>query len=187
MLIRADATLLLVVDLQARLMPAISGGDAVVGRALDLIASAADLGVPVMVSEHCVDKLGGSVPAVRDAAEAAGAHFVHKRHFGCAREPGFLEAVATTGRSQIVVTGAETHVCVLQTVMGLLEAGLRVCVVADAAGSRHEPDKALALQRMQAAGAAIVNTEMVLFEWLACADHSAFRTVLPRIKGGARS
>lgn len=187
MLIRADDALLLVVDLQARLMPAIHSADAVVGRALDLIASAADMGVPVMVSEHCVDKLGGSVPAVRDAAEAAGASFVLKRHFSCAREPGFLEAVRHTGRHQIVVVGAESHVCVLQTVVGLLEAGHCVFLVADAAGSRREPDKALALQRMQAAGATIVNTEMVLFEWLACADHPAFRKVLPRIKGEVRS
>lgn len=101
MLIRADDALLLVVDLQARLMPAVHGADAIVGRALDLIASAADLGVPVMVSEHCVDKLGGSVPSVRDAAEAAGASFVFKRHFSCAREPGFLDAVREIGRAHV--------------------------------------------------------------------------------------
>lgn len=183
MLIHADDAQLLVVDLQARLMPAIHSADAIVGRALDLIASAADVGVPVRVSEHCVDKLGGSVRSVQDAAESAGATFVHKRHFSCAREPGFLDAVHAAGRSQIVVIGAEAHVCVLQTVLGLLEARHGVFVVADATGSRHEPDKLLALQRMQAAGAAIVNTEMVLFEWLACADHPAFRKVLPRIKG----
>lgn len=184
MLIRADDALLLVVDLQDRLMPALAEGDATARHALDLMATAAELDVPIVVSEHCVDKLGGSLPTVRDAAHATGATIVNKTHFSCASEPGFLGMLERLGRQKVVLVGAEAHVCVMQTGLGLLAAGHAVFVVADAVASRDPAQKALALQRLQGAGAAVVSSEMVMFEWLGCANHPAFRQVLPRIKRG---
>lgn len=185
MLIQDANTILLVVDLQTRLMPVLSGAETVARQAIALIDTAADLAVPVLVSEHCVDKLGGSLPAVRTAAEAAGATFVHKTHFSCTNEPGFADTLYALGRRQVVVVGAEAHVCVMQSALGLLAAGYAVFVVADGVASRDEANKALALQRLQAAGATIVGSEMVMFEWLTHAGHPAFRRVLPRIKGPA--
>ncbi len=100
--------------------------------------------------------------------------------FGATRAPGFLERLPE-GRD-CVVTGCEAHICVLQTVLGLLEAGRRVTVVADAVGSRKTENRDAALARMAAHGAEIVTTEMVVFEWLGTARHPRFREVVRLIK-----
>ena len=97
------------------------------------------------------------------------------------REPGFLERLPT-GRDTIVVAGAETHVCVLQTVLGLLGGGFGVAVVADAVGSRYPSDRDAGLRRMAAHGAEIVTAEMVAFEWLESCDHPDFKAVIGMIK-----
>jgi nicotinamidase-related amidase len=87
-----------------------------------------------------------------------------------------------SGRQQIILTGMETHVCVLQTALGLLEAGFSVYLVADAASSRTPANRQLAIDRLHQAGAHIVSTEMVLFEWLERAGTDDFRALLPLIK-----
>ncbi len=97
-----------------------------------------------------------------------------KRHFSASREPGFFERLPPN-RKTIVVAGAETHVCVLQTVLGLRERGYAVAVVADAVGSRYAADKEAGLRRMAEHGAEIVTAEMVAFEWLDTCDHPEFK------------
>ena len=83
---------------------------------------------------------------------------------------------------QVVVAGCEAHVCLLQTALGLLRAGRRVWVVAPACGSRRSADHALAMQRLSQAGATLVSSEMVLFEWLADCRHPQFKPVLQLVK-----
>jgi isochorismate hydrolase len=100
--------------------------------------------------------------------------------FDACRSPGFFERLGP--RPEIVVAGCEAHVCVLQTVLGLLDARRRVFVVSDAVGSRRPESKEAALRRLAAAGAEIVTTEMVLFEWLGSADHPRFREVIALVK-----
>jgi nicotinamidase-related amidase len=100
--------------------------------------------------------------------------------FDACRTAGFLEAIAD--RHDLIVSGCEIHVCVLQTVLGLLRAGRRVYVVRDAVGSRHSESKETALRRMERNGAEIVTTEMVVFEWLETAEHPRLRDMLTLIK-----
>ena len=180
MLIQPDQSLLLVVDVQEKLAPAIHDGAAAIANNRRLLASAAQLGIPVFVSEQYVRGLGGTVADLLPLP--VGAQLIEKMHFSCTREPGFLEKLAQTGRRQIIVTGMETHVCVLQTVLGLLEAGYTVFLVEDAASSRTPENRMAAIARMRAAGTCIVTTEMVVFEWLQKAGTNDFRALLPLIK-----
>lgn len=168
---RRAASALLVIDVQQRLAPAIEDGRRVVGHCVWLMQLAGRLHVPTVVTEHCADKIGGSLEAIVDAAE--GVQVVGKRMFS-AWADGCLDATAVPQREDIVVCGTETHVCVQQTALDLAHAGKRVFLVADAVGSRQRLDRDLALERMRAHGIAIVTREMVAFEWLESGDDPLF-------------
>jgi nicotinamidase-related amidase len=174
--IERERSILLVVDFQTRLMPAIENGAAVIGNARRLLDAAELLHVPTLFTEQNAEGLGGTLPEL--ASTTAG--IAHKMTFNGCRAPGFLAALGD--RPDIVVAGCEAHVCVLQTVLGLLGAGRRVFVARDALGSRRPESKETALQRMERNGAEIVTTEMVLFEWLQTADDSRLANILKLVK-----
>lgn len=180
MLIRRDQSLLLVVDVQAKLAPAIFEREAAVANNVRLLTAARLLGIPSFASEQYVRGLGSSLPEIRNAGSAA--HFFEKMHFSCTGEPRVVDMLRAAGRRQIVLTGMEAHVCVLQTAFGLIDAGFSVFLVADAASSRSPENRSAAIERMRAGGARIVTSEMVLFEWLEKAGTDDFRSVLPLIK-----
>lgn len=180
MLISRKDSLLLIVDIQEKLSPAIFEADEITRNSVRLLDGARQLGVPAFVSEHYVKGLGHSVPAIRAAATEA--RIFEKIHFSCAAEPGVLDLLRTTGRTQVVLTGSEAHVCVLQSALGLLAAGFSVFMVADAASSRTPANRQLAFERLRSAGGQVVSTEMVLFEWLERGGTDDFRAVLPLIK-----
>ncbi|MCY1405037.1 nicotinamidase/pyrazinamidase [compost metagenome] len=174
MLIRARDSVLLVVDIQEKLLPAIDDGAAVVENAGWLLGVAQRLEVPVIASEQYTKGLGLTVAALRDRLEAAA--ILEKIAFSACADDA-LFALPGGEREQFVVCGSETHVCVLQTVLGLLQRGRQVFVVAEAVGSRRPQDKALALERMRQAGAQIVSREMVAFEWMERAGTDLFRQI----------
>ena len=180
MLIRRENSLLLVVDIQEKLAPAIHDAEAATANNVRLLQAAGQLRIPAFVSEQYVRGLGPSVPAIRSAA--VNAEFFEKIHFGCVAEPGVVDRLLATDRRQILVTGMETHVCVLQTALGLWALDFDVFLVADAASSRTPENRHLAIERLRACGVHIVSTEMVLFEWLYRAGTAEFRAVLPLIK-----
>ena len=180
MLIRRDDSLLLVVDLQQKLAPAIHDSERVIANSVRLLEAARQLAIPRFVSEQYVRGLGGSVAAIVDAA--GDARFFEKTHFSCAAEPGVLELLRAAKKPQVVLTGTEVHVCVLQSAFGLLASGFEVFLVADAASSRTPENRSAAIERMRAGGIQIVTTEMVLFEWLHQAGTEQFRALLPLIK-----
>lgn len=174
MRIKAETSTLLIIDIQARLFPVIDDCQALADNALWLQQVARRIGVPVLLTEQYSKGLGQTIPVLRDAHEPAA--IIEKLHFSAVSE-GELFARPGGERPQFVVCGSEAHVCVLQTVLDLLAAGRRVFVVAEAVGSRRASDKALALARMQQAGASIVSREMVAFEWLEQAGSELFRDV----------
>ena len=167
-------SLLVVIDLQARLVPAIAEGEEVIANAKRLCEGAERLGVPVLFTEQNPAGLGGTVPAL------AGREAVAKMEFDVTRSPGFLDRVPAG--ADVILTGCEAHICVLQTALGLLGAGHRVRVVQDAVGSRRTGNRDAALRRLAAQGADIVTTEMVLFEWLGSAEHPQFREIVRSVK-----
>ncbi|MBU1362294.1 MAG: hydrolase [Gammaproteobacteria bacterium] len=180
MLIRRADSLLLVVDIQQKLAPAIHDSERVTANAVRLLEGARQLGVPAFVSEQYVKGLGPSLDAIRTAA--VDARFFEKTHFSCAAEPGVIDLLRAAKRPQVLLTGTETHVCVLQTAFGLQAAGFEVYLVADAASSRTPENHRAAIERLRAGGVQIVTTEMVLFEWLHQAGTADFRQLLPLIK-----
>lgn len=171
-----SSSMLLVIDLQARLMPAIDRGDEVVANARRLIDAAALLDIPQLFTEQNAKGLGATVPGLIRAPDL----LVHKMTFDACREPGFLERLPRD--RGLVVAGCEAHVCVLQTVLGLLAKGLKIYAVQDAIGARRSESKEAALARMAHHGAEIVTTEMVVFEWTATAEHPRFKELLNLVK-----
>lgn len=176
MLMKAEQSSLLLVDVQAKLMPAISQGMEVVDRCTLLATIAGLLEVPVIATEQVPDKLGPNVESVRELCH----HTVSKYHFDACPD-GLIDALPE-GRQHIVIGGCETHVCMLQTALSLLDAGYKVWVVADATGSRNDFDRDVALDRLHQSGARIVTTEMVAFEWMVDCRHPRFRDVQALIK-----
>ncbi|MDD3354073.1 hydrolase [Zoogloea sp.] len=174
MLMNIEKSVLLVVDVQERLLPAINDGAAVLANCIWLAGVARRLGVPVVVSEQYPSGLGPTASALK--AALAEVHFVEKTHFSCVSD-GCLEGTSVEDRRQIIVVGTEAHVCVQQTVLELRWQGKEVFVVADGVGSRKALDKELALQRMRAHGVEIVTREMVAFEWLKRSATDLFREV----------
>lgn len=174
MLIDAQRSALLVVDVQGRLVPAIAGWQVLLDQVIWLIRVARRMEIPVLACEQYPQGLGPTHPTV--AAELPAGCIAGKLHFSAVA--GACHGLDQQGGpSQYVVCGMETHVCVLQTVMELLVVGKRVFVVEEAVGSRRDSDKALALARMRDAGASIVSREMVAFEWLRKADSDLFREI----------
>ncbi len=172
----AARSLLLVIDFQARLMPAIADGAAAVANARRLLDAARLLGVPVLATEQNPRGLGGTVadlPLERGEVEA-------KMTFDAMAAPAVLARIPEDRVA--VVAGCEAHVCVLQTALGLLDRGRRVAVVADAVGSRRAESREAALRRLDRHGAEIVTTEMAIFEWLRSAEHPRFREALALVR-----
>jgi nicotinamidase-related amidase len=172
MLLNAGGSVLLLIDLQQRLMPAIHDSEVVIARAARLAEAAQILDVPIRATQQYPAGLGPTVPQLAGYPTQT----LDKTSFSATGDPGFA-AMLPAGTSQILLAGAEAHVCVLQTALALLPAGRRVAVVADAVGSRDPADRDLGLERARQHGAEIVTSEMVLFEWLGDAKNPRFREV----------
>ena len=174
MLINADHSLLLLIDLQERLAPAIQDIDTVLRHNLWLVTVAQRLSVPVGATVQYPAGLGPMVPEL--GASVPPDRVVEKIHFSAVAD-GCLERLPDFSRRQIVLTGTEAHVCVLQTALGLRALGKEVFVVAEAVGSRRASDKDLALARLRQEGCRIVSREMVAFEWLHKAGTDVFKQI----------
>ena len=172
-------SVLVLVDYQAKLMPAIDRGAQVVAEAVRLADCARELGIPVIGTEQNPRGLGPNVEAIRTRCGET----LAKNHFDGCRD-GLVDAVrrAVEKPLDVVVAGCEAHVCLMQSALGLLRAGFSVWVAANACGSRSAADHALAMQRLSQAGTTLVSTEMVIFEWLQTSDHARFKAVLQRLK-----
>lgn len=180
MLLSASDSLLLVVDIQDRLLPAMQDGARVVRNTGILLQAAAALDIPGLVTEQYPRGLGATVAEVKAAAGAI--PVLEKMHFSAWADPAIQSHVRQANRPQVVIAGIEAHVCVLQTALGLVQSGQRVAVVADAVSSRQAENVTLACRRMTESGIMLVSTEMCLFEWMGTAAHPQFKTLSRLIK-----
>ncbi len=176
MLLAAADSVLLLVDYQSRLMPAIHRGDEVLRNAKRLAQAAALLDVPVIGTEQNPSGLGPLPSELRERCSRV----VVKTHFDACAD-GLLDALPPDRRT-LVIAGCEAHVCLLQTALGLHAAGRDVRVVADACGSRSAHNRDAAMSRLQRTGIELLTTEMVVFEWLRHCEHPAFRSALEIVK-----
>jgi nicotinamidase-related amidase len=179
-----DNALLLVIDIQAKLAPHIDGHEQIIRRAGTLLDATALFAIPKLLTEHCPKQIGPVIEPMR--SRFAAGEIYEKNRFGAADHPEFVALIRASGRRQIVITGMETHVCVLQTALALRAAEFGVTIVVDAVGSRpvRRQDAELALARMAQAGCLLAGTETVLYEWTGSAVDPQFRNVLGLVKAG---
>jgi nicotinamidase-related amidase len=180
--LEASQCALLVVDIQEKLLSAIFAKERLVRHAQLLIRLANILRLPVLTTTQYVRGLGPIVPEVAELLPEPS--FIDKTTFGCFGDGQFCSAVKAlpSQRNTLLVCGMETHICVLQTVLGGLEKGYLVHVAADAVSSRTELNWKIGLDRMQGAGAVISSTETMIYELLRASSTSAFKEMLPYLK-----
>ncbi|MDD5305797.1 MAG: isochorismatase family protein [Deltaproteobacteria bacterium] len=169
---------LLVVDIQDKLWPSISGREEVLKGSLQAIEVAGHMGLPILVTEQYVKGLGPTIPEVRAALDAFGAYRpIEKVAFSCFGEPAFAAAVEKLETKTLILVGIEGHVCVMQTALDALDRGIMPFYVAEAVGSRNPEHKAEAVFRVRRSGGVIGSVEMFAFEGLRGSKHPAFRDV----------
>ncbi|MFA9287185.1 isochorismatase family protein [Comamonas sp. SY3] len=200
MLLDFEESQLVLVDYQEKLMPAIFDGAQVLKNATLLAKVAQQLQVPVFGTEQNPSKVGPNAAELRGLCNKTLAKMFFsavpeglnewlrppaKPQGGNARSlPKHLQKPqqAAPERNSIIIAGCEAHVCLLQTALELLEDEFDVCVVTDACSSRTERNRDAAFDRLAGAGAELVTTEMVIFEWLRSCEHEDFRDILQMIK-----
>lgn len=177
---RARAVLV-VVDIQERFRDVIVGMDGVLAASGRLVQYCQQLGIPVLVTEHYPRGLGVTLPELRETIRPFAP--IEKIHFSCAGDEGFREALAATGRDQVLLCGIETHVCIYQTACDLLRDGKRAVVAVDAVSSCTNVDRSVGLQRLDRLGADLMTVQMIMFEILVKAGTSDFKAVASLLKG----
>jgi nicotinamidase-related amidase len=183
-LISPECTQVLVVDMQEKLLPAMSDAQATLANCARLVQAAARLSLPITVSQQYPKGIGATVSELRQHLPND-CVTLDKMTFSCTRDEALrqrIEQLASDGREHVIICGIEAHVCVLQTAIEIVEAGLQCFVVADAISSRAPVSKELALARMQAASVVPVTTEMAIFEWLGVAGTPDFKALMPLMK-----
>jgi len=180
-MLTTENALLLVIDFQERLMPLIDRYEELERKSAIMIKGCRVLDVPIIVTQQYTKGLGETIKELKDSF---GGLFdpIEKLTFSCCGNAVFSEALKSAGMKKIIVTGVETHICVQQTVLDLLDRGYPVYVIADCVGSRSEIDFSIALKRMENAGAIITTMESILFEMLVSADHPKRKAISELVK-----
>ncbi|MDD5711975.1 MAG: hydrolase [Smithellaceae bacterium] len=179
-MLTAEETILVVVDVQGKLAQVMDDKASLFDNTRRLVQGVHALEIPIIVTEQIPEKLGPTIPEI--AAVLPGIRSISKASFSCYGEPAFRKALADLKRRSILIAGIETHVCVYQTVLDLLDAGYKVQVVADAVSSRSARHREIGLEKMREAGAPSTSVEMVLFELLRSADHPQAKKIFGIVK-----
>lgn len=164
------------IDFQGRLMPAIEDAENVLKHSLRIAQVAQLLNIPIIGTEQSPQSLGSNLESIQKYCSIT----ISKEHFNACAD-GLIDALPS-GRNQLALVGCETHVCLMQTALGLIEREFDVAILVDGVGSRRTLDKELALERMQVAGARLISSEMLAFEWLVSTHHPRFKEVLQLVK-----
>jgi nicotinamidase-related amidase len=163
---------LCVIDVQEKLIPTIPTGQHITTECCRLVESANLFDTPVLVTEQYPKGLGATVAPI--AMKLIHQKAIEKLSFSCCGTPNFLDQIPQDVET-LIVCGIETHICVAQTVLDVLQLGFRVCIAVDAVGSRREDDHTVALSRLEGSGAVLSTTEAILFELCATAENPAFK------------
>ena len=175
-----EDSILLIVDIQERLATVMKERERVVRNNLHLIELAKMINLPIVVTEQNPKGLGRTGEELHSALPAY--QPIEKTSFNCCGEPSFVAEMRKLGRKKIILTGMETHICVLQTATGLLQDGFMPHVVQDAICSRTEENWRTGIEFMRDAGAVVTCTETVLFQLLKVAGTEEFKKISARIK-----
>mgnify|MGYP002335705443 FL=1 len=178
--INSEHSVLLVIDLQSKLAPAIASFNTTLECALQLANASAIHQIPSIITEHYKKGLGESDEKIKQALPSA--QYIEKLSFSACAEEGFLDTISLLQRPHVVVIGTEAHVCVLQTCLDLLQHGYAVTVATDAIASRNAEHKSIAVEQLRQAGAVISCAETIIFQWTKKAGTSTFKQILSIVK-----
>ncbi len=174
MLMHRDLSGLLLVDVQEKLAPHVLHSEKMISRCNWLVRLSQALSVPTLVCEQYPSGLGQTIKSLQELADPYDP--IEKIDFSCYRSKDFVKRWETLGKTQIIIAGIETHVCVLQTAIDIKQSTNHdVFVVVDAVSSRTDLDHKYGLKRMKQAGVELVTSEMVFFEWVERAGTAEFK------------
>lgn len=175
MLLNKEDSILLLVDVQEKLSPAVLNSTDFIARCEWMLKLATQMGVPILTSEQYPQGLGSTIDTLSSYYEPE--NCIEKIHFSCMQQPTYTKRLSEHQKNQLILIGIEAHVCVLQTALDMKDAGFEVYVVVDAVSSRHEVDLKYGLKRMKQEGVHLVTAEMVFFEWLRQAGSPEFKSL----------
>jgi len=179
-MLKAEDACLVVVDIQGKLADAMYDKKSLFRNVRILIKAAQQLHIPLLLTEQVPKSLGPTIEQISELLDNN--EPIGKSAFSCCGEPAFREKLSELGRKDVILCGIETHVCIYQTAVDLVNLEFRPQVIADAVSSRTEENKRRALQRIADEGAKISGVEMILFELLQSSEHPAFKAVSRLIK-----
>lgn len=177
-----ENTQAMIIDVQQKLAPHIDEIDKVTHKIIMLAEGLQALGVPVMVNEQYPEKLGQTLPSITNVLTTNNNKVYEKREFSVCDNDEAWHNLAQQNRNNVILCGIETHVCVQQTALDLLDNGMQPVLIADAVGSRDPYDKKVAMRRIRRAGAVVTTTEAILFELCRTSTDDAFKTISQLIK-----
>ena len=180
MRVQKENTAGLVIDIQERLYPHIHEHEAIARNTGILVKGMKVLGVPVLVTQQYTRGLGPTIPGLLDLIK--GFPVIEKTAFSCCDEPEFIRALAETHKQFILIAGIESHICVLQTVIDLVERGYQPVLVEDCVSSRKANDKSISVRRMRKEGAIVTSYESILFELCRFSDTDEFKSISKLVK-----
>ena len=180
MRILAQDSLVFVVDMQEKLVVAMHEKEELIERNITLLNGARAMELPIMLSQQYTKGLGNTLAEIYEAAGTT--DFYEKKDFSCWDDEGIRKAIEATGKKNIIVTGTEAHVCVLQTCMDMKAAGLNPILVVDCIGSRKKNDRKFGVKRAMQEGITVTTAEAVLFELLRSAKSPYFRDISAIVK-----
>jgi nicotinamidase-related amidase len=179
-MLTVENALLVVIDIQGALAQKMHDKDFCYENVIKMIKGAQVLNVPILVTEQIPQKLGPTLPEI--AALFPDFQPIPKASFSCCGEPEFMKRFNGSGRTQILLTGIESHVCVYQTAIGLKSLGYEVHLLTDCVSSRTAENKLTAIERMKTEGIKLTTVEMVLFELMKIAEGDKFREMVKIVK-----
>lgn len=177
-----EHSVLVVIDVQGNLAQLMYEKETLFENLHKIIKGAQILGLPILWTEQLPDKLGPTIPVIRELLVMGGLQPISKYHFSCCGNEHFMHAFHDLKREQVLLTGIEAHICVYQTAFDLLNIGYDVYIVADAVSSRVAENRQIALWRFRDMGAKLTTTEMALFEFLKAAEGAEFKEIIRLLK-----
>ncbi len=175
MLISKENSILVVIDIQEALNPVMLEPRLIIKYSTNLLKIANLLKIPYIVSEHAPEKLGPTIIDIKQ--EINENNIISKTNFSCCNESDFMKKLSESKKKQVIITGIESHICILQTAISLKEQGFKVFVVVDAISSRKELDYKTACSRIKQNNINLITYEMLVFEWLKDANHPDFKNI----------
>ncbi|MBL1212584.1 MAG: hydrolase [Ignavibacteriae bacterium] len=179
-ILRREDTALLIIDVQKRILGVMQNHEELVKNIIKLIKGAEILGIKIYYTEQYPKGLGETIDELKNLLNKNEA--VHKMTFSCSGAGDLFSELKKNNFSQIAVCGIESHVCVQQTVLDLIENDFQVTLTADACSSRRKTDYDFAMDRMRQHGAEVTTTECVLFELLQVCGTDEFRSISKLVK-----